>query len=92
MNYMTEQQLNAIHKHSSTHRAEIEASRQCGCFCCRSIFPASEVVDFVDGGQTALCPKCDTDAVIGDASGFNITPELLEDMYKEYFDYEDLPD
>lgn len=39
-----------------------------------------------------MCPKCDTDAVIGDASGFNITPELLEDMYKEYFDYEDLPD
>ena len=69
MNKMTEQELNAIHKHSSTHRAEIEASRQCGCFCCRSIFPASEVVDFVDGGQTALCPKCDTDAVIGDASG-----------------------
>lgn len=82
---MTEQELKAIHKHSSLHRAEIEASRQCGCFRCRSIFPVGEVVDYADDGQTALCPKCDTDAVIGDASGYDITPELLEEMYKEYF-------
>lgn len=91
MNNMKEQELKAIYKHSSLHRAEIAASRQCGCFSCRSIFPASEVVDYVDGGQTVLCPECDTDAVIGDASGYEITPELLNEMNKKYFDY-DIPD
>lgn len=92
MNKMTRQELEKIHRHSSNHRAEIEASRQCGCLCCRAIFPASEVVDYIDGGHTALCPKCDTDAVIGDASGYAIKTELLCEMYKEYFDFENLPD
>lgn len=78
--------MEKIYRHSSYHRAEIEASRQCGCFCCRTIFAASEVADYVDGGQTALCPNCDTDAVIGDASGIAITPELLDEMNRRYFD------
>ncbi len=87
---MNGHEIEQIHKHSSNHRAEIEASRQCGCFCCRKIFPATDIVDYVDGGETALCPNCDTDAVIGDASGHTLTPELLEEMNRVYFDFDDL--
>ena len=84
--------LDEVYAHSYRSRAEIESSRQCGCFACRRIFPANEVVDYIDNGETAMCPYCDTDAVIGDASGYAITPDLLEEMYKEYFDFEDLTD
>jgi hypothetical protein len=37
------------------------------------------------GGQTALCPKCPVDSVIGAASGDPITPEFLKLMHDHWF-------
>ena len=72
------------HAHSSKHRAEVVGSALCGCFHCCETFPPSEIdewVDEVDGvGQTALCPKCGIDAVIGDRAGFDISRAFLEMM------------
>jgi hypothetical protein len=36
----------------------------CGCFCCLQTFPAAEVVDWIDDGETPLCPYCGIDAVL----------------------------
>jgi hypothetical protein len=36
-------------------------------------------------GQTALCPKCGVDAVIGDKSGLPITTEFLTTMHGMWF-------
>ena len=53
-------------------------------------FPPAEILDWVDEdetgmGQTALCPKCGTDSVIGDRSGFPITEEFLGKMNAHWF-------
>jgi hypothetical protein len=84
--------LLAAHHHASNNRAEIEASRICGCFCCMQIFPPSEILgwtgldaaDFdnpeaLDGG-TALCPRCGSESVLGDRSGYSIDGPFLSRM------------
>jgi hypothetical protein len=75
----------AAHKRSIRHRAELEASAICGCFYCLSTFPPSEMAEWIDDSQTALCPDCRVDAVIGSASGYPITPEFLQRMHDHWF-------
>jgi hypothetical protein len=81
--------LQKAHDHSSGHRAEIADSTTCGCFYCCSVFPAvriQEWVDKIDGvGQTALCPMCGIDSVIGDSSSFPISVESLKRMRAHWF-------
>jgi hypothetical protein len=73
------------HKHCIKHRAEIEASEMCGCFYCMATFVPSEIVEWIDDGQTALCPRCPVDSVIGSASGYPITSTFLQQMHDHWF-------
>jgi hypothetical protein len=82
---MAPHDLAAAHKHCIRHRAEIEASEICGCFYCLSTFAPTAIVEWIDDGQTALCPRCPVDAVLGSASGFPITREFLELMHERWF-------
>jgi hypothetical protein len=41
--------------------------------------------DFTDWGETALCPYCGIDSVIGDASKIPLSEELLHEMYVHFF-------
>jgi len=80
----------AAHKRSIRHRNEIELSKVCGCFYCGYIFAPNEVSEWIDKngkgiGQTAMCPKCGIDSVIGDNSGFPITKEFLSAMCSHCF-------
>lgn len=68
------------HRHSSRHRDEITASTQCGCFQCCATFPPEQIVDWTDDGDTALCPQCGIDTVIGDRSGFPVSRAFLSSM------------
>ena len=74
-----------IYKHSCRNHAELKQSLNCGCFSCGSIFDATEVEDYIDDGKTALCPYCSVDSVIGDASGIELNPKLLNELNKMYF-------
>ncbi len=58
------------------NRALIEASTECGCVNCLTIYEANENFDWIDKDQptdrwTALCQLCDEPFVIGDAAGFD---------------------
>lgn len=75
----------AAHKHCSLHRVELERSELCGCFYCFSTFPPSQITEWIDDGQTAMCPFCPVDAVVGSASGYPITREFLEKMNAYWF-------
>ena len=77
----------AAHKHSFQNRDELMVSAQCGCFYCGAIFAPSAVVEWVNdkGGQTALCPKCGIDSVLGDACGYPLTEDLLSRMHQYWF-------
>jgi hypothetical protein len=80
----------SAHQHSSVHRAELMSSEACGCFYCLSIFPPGKIEEWVDEddqglGQTALCPHCGIDSVIGDRSGYPVSREFLEKMRARWF-------
>jgi len=74
------------HKSSSGHRDVILRSDLCGCFYCSAVFKPSEIVEWIDDGQTALCPKCTVDSVIGSASGWPIADEFLRAMHARWFE------
>ena len=73
------------HKHSSRHRAEIEASARCGCFFCFRSFASAEIKSWIDANQTALCPCCGVDSVIGSASQHRIDDMFLRGMHAHFF-------
>jgi len=77
------------HQHSTNHRHDIVASKWCGCFHCLATFRPSAIYLWRNvrkgNGQTALCPNCGTDAVIGDKSGYPITDKFLRRMKRYWF-------
>ena len=88
---MTQAQLESAHRHCDNHRAELLASDLCGCFYCLKIFNPSEIDDWVDEktdeaeGETALCPHCGIDSVLGSASGLTPTETFLREMHFYWF-------
>lgn len=77
------------HKFSFKNREAILKSRKCGCFYCLNIFSKDEIEFWVDEdkngvGQTAICPKCQIDSVLGDF-GVKFDKEFLEKMNKHWF-------
>jgi uncharacterized paraquat-inducible protein A len=77
--------LEAAHKHCRLNRAELQISSHCGCFYCLAVFTPVEIVEWVDEGQTALCPRCPVDSVIGSAAGYPITADFLLRMHDKWF-------
>ena len=85
--------LKQIHSECGWHESAILKSNKCGCFYCEQIFLTSEIVEWIDepedctrgAGRTALCSKCDIDAVLPESSLYELTPELLAAMHKEWF-------
>ena len=74
------------HKHSSYNKDEVMRSQICGCFYCLAEFKPEHITKWVEGEQTAVCPCCGIDSVIGDASGFPINHDFLNEMCKRWFD------
>lgn len=82
--------LEAAHKHSIFNKKEILKSDLCCCFYCLKNFKSNEIAEWTDTDnskdETALCPLCEIDSVIGDKSGFPVTDKIfLNDMYSFYF-------
>ncbi|AIE83748.1 hypothetical protein [Fimbriimonas ginsengisoli] len=75
--------LSALHRRSSHHRYEVEKSVECGCFHCLAIYPPEEIVEWIDQDQTALCPRCKIDSVIGFDSPVSV--DLLGQMRDYWF-------
>lgn len=74
--------LITAHDFASNNR---DASGLCGCFYCLQTFDASEIVEWIDGGSTALCPRCKLDSVLPGNKVY-IGPELLTAMRKLWFE------
>lgn len=74
---------------SFKNRQYIETSKQCGCYYCLKQFSSSQINQWWDEdekgiGQTAVCPFCWIDSVVGDSMVY-ITKEFLEDMREYWF-------
>ena len=79
-----EREASRLHRHTRANREELEASEACGCIACERIYFPSEIVRWVDG-ETALCPHCGVDAVVGSASGITIIPGVLRRAHERWF-------
>ncbi len=90
-------ELLAAYRYTTNNHAQIEASTWCGCCSCVQLFPAEEVVawtgltmDNLDdpkaiANQTALCPRCGMEAVLGDKSGVPLGAPFLARMNEAWF-------
>ena len=79
-----EREASRLHRHTRANRMELEASEVCGCIACERIYFPSEVVRWAEG-ETALCPHCGVDAVVGSASGIPIMPGVLRRAHERWF-------
>jgi hypothetical protein len=85
-----EAKLDAAVKASRNHRKQVEASPVCGCYHCLKTFAPSLIIEWTKPSrnglsQTAICPHCGTNAVIGSNAGFPLTPEFLEELNLHWF-------
>jgi hypothetical protein len=81
---VTEDHISA-HEWSSWHRETLSESNVCGCFYCLEVFHPSEIEEWTDDDDTALCPKCGIDSIIGSISGYPIEREFLKKMHDYWF-------
>ena len=76
------------HKASFKNMGSLSNDTLCGCFKCMEIFSPKEIKETIkenDGKETAICPYCKCDSIIGKASGFPITRSFLLAMCRRYF-------
>ena len=86
---MTEDELQSAHDRSFRNKPSVMASTVCGCFYCRKTCAPSDVQEWVrrDENETALCPHCGIDSLIGNASGLPVTdPAFLSEMHAHWFE------
>jgi hypothetical protein len=77
------------HQFASNHRFDVLNSQICNCFHCLAQFTPSRIEEWIDEnendvGQTALCPFCGIDSVIGDKS-IVLSKEFICEMEKFWF-------
>ena len=77
--------IQAAAKHSLRNKKALRKDSRCGCYYCLSIFSPKEIDNWIEGEDTALCPYCWIDSVIGESSGYPITKEFLKDMNEYCF-------
>jgi hypothetical protein len=75
------------HSHCNNNRDELAASDIAGCFYCCEVFDPNSIQEWVDSNDdTAICPKCGIDSVIGSVSGFPAgDTQFLDRMRKKWF-------
>ena len=84
---LSENELQKINEYSINNIPLLEEAQKCGCFFCGRIFDSNEIAESVEdeGDDTAICPFCGIDSVIGESSGYKITAELLKQMHDYWF-------
>lgn len=82
-----ENEASRLHQHVFENRLELEESEVCGCIHCERIYSPTEIRNWIadSRGETAECPYCGIDAVVGSASGIPITPGVLARAHARSF-------
>ncbi len=79
-----EREASLLHRHGKANRMELEESEVCGCIACERIYSPTNITTWIDE-QTAQCPHCGIDSVVGSASGIPITPSVLRRAHERWF-------
>jgi len=83
--YEKESQFKRLHAYSSHNKKLIASAEKCYCFYCKSSMKSDEIKTYIDNGETALCPKCDIDAIIPDSIGETVDEEIISQMNEYWF-------
>ena len=87
----------AAYRYTSNNYAQIQRSRLCGCCKCVQTFLPDEIVGWTGldttnmddpaavDKQSAMCPRCGTEAVLGDACGYPVDAKFLSLMNDAWF-------
>ena len=73
------------HKYCTRNKENLQKDTICGCFYCLEIFSPKEIEMWLNREDTALCPYCCVDSIIGESSGYPITKEFLKKMNEYWF-------
>jgi hypothetical protein len=84
MSELMDMKIKQLSKYSKINKIYIENSDMCACYYCLSVFEPKEIINWIDKKETALCPKCGIDAVIGDSVS-QIDTEFLEKASDYWF-------
>jgi hypothetical protein len=82
---MVDMKLEGLHKKSINNKSNIDSETLCGCFYCETIFLGDKVSNYIDEGQTALCPICNVDSVIASDKKEIVNQSILKAMHSKYF-------
>ena len=77
--------LRQAYEHSRSNRRFMVSGADCHCFHCLHAFSAEQISDWVDNGETALCPNCGVDAVLSGQADC-LSEELIGELHAAYFD------
>ena len=83
--YEKESQMERLHAYSANNRSLIAVSDRCYCFYCKESMYRSAIVEYIDDGQTAICPKCGIDAVIPDSIEEDVDESIIEELHEYWF-------
>lgn len=75
------------HDYCTNNKQKLVDDQICGCFYCGKIFEPSQIEEWIEDSEdnTALCPYCGIDSIIGESSGYPITQEFLKKMNAYWF-------
>lgn len=73
------------HEHSIYNRVALTESKDAACYYCRTIFSATEVSEFTDDGETALCPHCGVDSVLPEKAGYPLNYMTIRALHQYWF-------
>jgi NAD-dependent SIR2 family protein deacetylase len=71
-------------QYATNNKDDVEKSDKCYCVYCLQSYPAATVTEYID--TTAVCPRCNIDAVIPDSVGFEITDAILRAWRRQGFE------
>lgn len=57
----------------------------CACFYCGAFFKSTEIKEWTDDGETAICPRCGIDSVLPDVPLYTLDKNLLAEMHTYFF-------
>jgi hypothetical protein len=81
----SEVDLEFAHTLSDNHRERVLHSDRVGCFYCGCVYPPDRIHEWIDAGQTAVCPYCGIDSVIAGNTGLLDEEFFLERMHIRWF-------
>jgi len=80
---MHQHDLNIEHNGCRRNRAALAEAGTAACFHCCTVYTAAEIHEWIDGGESALCPHCGIDAVLPMRPTYDSA--FLEAMHERWF-------